>query len=62
MYAADLSKGYDMPIVAKAAAEYLLNDKPILETLYECQNILDFCKTQNIGKQFKVLFPSKCRK
>lgn len=56
MYAADLSKGYDMPIVAKAAAEYLLNDKPILETLYECQNILDFCKTQNIGKQFKVLF------
>lgn len=56
MYAVDLQKGYDMPIVAKAVVDYFLNDKPILETLYECKNILDFCKTQNVGKQFHVEF------
>ena len=54
MYLADLQKGYDMPIVAQAVVNYFLYNKPILETLYECTNILDFCKTQNIGKQFYV--------
>lgn len=56
MYAVDLQKGYDMPIVAKAVVDYFLKDKPILETLYECKNILDFCKTQNVGRQFHVEF------
>lgn len=56
MYAVDLQKGYDMPIVAKAVVDYFLNNKPILETLYECKNILDFCKTQNVGRQFHVEF------
>ena len=56
MYAVDLQKGYDMPIVAQAVVDYFLNDKPILETLYECKNILDFCKTQNVGRQFHVEF------
>lgn len=54
MYLADLSKGYDMPIVAKAIVEYFLNNIPIMNTLYECRNILDFCKTINVGKQFHV--------
>ena len=54
MYANDLSKGYDMPIVAQAVSNFFLYDKPILETLYECRNILDFCKTQNVGRQFHV--------
>ena len=54
MYANDLSKGYDMPIVAQAVVNFFLKDKPVLETLYECQNILDFCKTQNVGRQFHV--------
>lgn len=54
MYLVDLQKGYDMPIVAQAVVNYFLYDKPILETLYECTNILDFCKTQNIGRQFHV--------
>jgi len=54
MYAVDLQKGYDMPIVAQAVINYFLYNKPILETLYECKNILDFCKTQNVGKQFHV--------
>ena len=54
MYLVDLQKGYDMPIVAQAVVNYFLYNKPILETLYECTNILDFCKTQNIGRQFHV--------
>lgn len=54
MYAVDLSKGYDAPIVAQAVANYFLDKKPVLETLYECNNILDFCKTQNVGRQYHV--------
>lgn len=56
MYAVDLQKGYNMPIVAQAVVNYFLNNKPVLETLYECKNILDFCKTQNVGRQFHVEF------
>jgi len=54
MHLKDLQKGYNMPIVAKAVVNYFLNNKPIMETLYEATNILDFCKTQNIGRQFYV--------
>lgn len=54
MYANNLSKGYDMPIVAYAVSKYFLENKPIMDTLYESTNILDFCKTQNIGRQFHV--------
>lgn len=56
MYANDLSKGYDMPIVAAAVVNFFIYNKPILETLYECRNILDFCKTQNVGKQYHIEF------
>ena len=56
MYAIDLSKGYDMPVVAQAVVNYFIDNKPIMESLYECKNILDFCKTQNVGKQFNVEF------
>ena len=54
MYAINLQKGYDMPIVAQAVVNYFIDGKPIMESLYECKNILDFCKTQNVGKQFHV--------
>lgn len=54
MYRVDLQKGYDMPIVAQAVVNYFIYNKPVLETLYECRNILDFCKTQNVGRQFHV--------
>ena len=56
MYAADLTKGYDAPIVSKAAYDYLLYDIPILDTLYQATNILDFCKTQNIGKDWICIY------
>lgn len=54
MYAIDLSKGYDMPIVAEAVKEFFLNNVPIMKTLQSATNILDFCKTQNVGRQFHV--------
>lgn len=54
MYAVDLQKGYDEPVVAQAVVNYFLKGKPILESLYECTNILDFCKTQNVNRNFKV--------
>lgn len=56
MYMVDLQKGYNSPIVAQAVVNFFLYDKPILETLYECTNILDFCKTQNIGRKYHVEF------
>lgn len=56
MFAVDLQKGYDMPVVAQAVVNYFLYNKPILESLYDCKNILDFCKTQNVGRQFHVEF------
>lgn len=56
MYAADLTKGYNAPIVSKAAYDYLLYDIPILDTLYQATNILDFCKTQNVGKDWICIY------
>ena len=56
MYAVDLQKGYDMPIVAQAVSNYFIDGKPVLDTLYECTNILDFCKTQNVNKKFVVIY------
>lgn len=55
-YLKDLKKGYDMPIVAKAVFEYLYHNIPVMETLQKHTDILDFCKTQNVGKQFEVVY------
>lgn len=55
-YLKDLKKGYDMPIVAKAVYHYLVDNIPVMETLQNSKDILDFCKTQNIGRQFDVVY------
>ena len=55
-YRKDYKKGYDMPIVAKAVYEYFVNNTPVMETLKNCTDILDFCKTQNVGRQFDVVY------
>lgn len=55
-YLKDLKKGYDAPIVAKAVYEYFVNNTPVMETLRNHKDILDFCKTQNVGKQFDVIY------
>lgn len=54
MYANDLQKGYSMPIVAEAVYQYFINNVPIMNTLQNSNNILDFCMTQNVGRQFHV--------
>lgn len=56
MYIKDLTKGYDMPIVAKAVSEYFINNIPVMDTLHNEQNILEFCKTQNVGKNFELKY------
>lgn len=55
-YLKDLKKGYDMPVVAKAVFEYFAHGTPVMETLRNHKDILDFCKTQNVGKQFEVVY------
>lgn len=55
-YLKELKKGYDMPVVAKAVFEYLYHNIPVMDTLRNHKDILDFCKTQNIGRQFKVVY------
>ena len=58
-YINDLKKGYDMPIVAKVVYEYFINNIPVMETLRNHKDILDFCKTQAIGRQFEVVYTHK---
>lgn len=55
-YIKDLKKGYDMPIVAKAVFDYFVHNIPVMDTLQNHKNILDFCKTQNVGRQFDVIY------
>lgn len=55
-YIKDLKKGYDMPVVAKAVFEYFAHGISVMETLRNHKDILDFCKTQNVGKQFEVVY------
>ena len=55
-YIKDLKKGYDMPIVAQAVFNYFVHDTPVMDTLRNHKNILDFCKTQNVGNQFEVIY------
>ena len=55
-YLKELKKGYDMPIVAKAVFEYFVNNVPVMDTLRKHKDILDFCKTQNVGRQFDVVY------
>lgn len=59
MYLADLTKGYDMPIVAEAVNQFFINGIAPLETLYKAKNILDFCKTQNIARNFEVEYDNE---
>lgn len=55
-YLKELKKGYDMPVVAIAVFEYFVHNTPVMETLRNHKDILDFCKTQNVGKQFEVVY------
>jgi hypothetical protein len=45
-----------MPIVATAVYEYFIHNVPVMDTLKSHKDILDFCKTQNVGRQFDVVY------
>ena len=55
-YLKELKKGYDAPVFAIAVFEYLVNNVPVMTTLRNHKDILDFCKTQNVGRQFEVVY------
>jgi hypothetical protein len=50
----DLKKGYKHPIVAKAVYEYFVNGVPPEETIDFCRDILDFCISQKVGREFQM--------
>lgn len=54
LYKEELTKGYNKPIVAMAINNYYLDDKPIMETIDECDDILDFCATFKPDKKFNI--------
>lgn len=56
MYLKELTKGYDMPIVPLAVFNYFTKNIPVMDTLRNHKDILDFCKTQNVGRQFNVVY------
>lgn len=56
MFLKDFAKGYNAPIVAKAVSNYFLEGIPIMETLTKCTNILEFCKTQNVGRKWRLVY------
>ena len=60
-YLKELKKGYDAPVVAVAVFEYFVNNVPVMTTLRNHKDILDFCKTQNVGRQFEVVY-DVCKK
>ena len=51
-----LKKGYKHPIIPKTIYEYLINEKPIMDTLLEANNIMDFCISQKSGRKFQIEF------
>ena len=55
-YLKELKKGYDMPVVAVAVFNFFVHNIPVMETLRNHKDILDFCKTQNVGRQFEVVY------
>ena len=54
MFSEDLTKGYNAPIVAYSVNQYFLNGTPIMDTLRNSKSVLDFCKTQNIARKYKL--------
>lgn len=45
-------KAFNQGVVSTAVNNYFLYNKPILETLHECQDIYEFCKTGNTVGQW----------
>lgn len=50
----ELEKGYLHPIVPKAVNRYLLEGVSVEKTIYECEDIFDFCISKKSGKDFQM--------
>lgn len=51
-----LIKAFGAKIIAKALVDYYTKNKPVRDSVLECKNIYDFCKSQKVGDQFKTMF------
>jgi len=51
-----LKKGYRYPVIPRALYEYFINGVPVLTTLLDCENVLDFCISQKSGSNFVMEF------
>lgn len=49
-----LNKGFKHPIVNIALKEFFINNKDIKETIYEHNDILDFCMSQKVGNSYTL--------
>jgi hypothetical protein len=54
---ADMKKGFNAPVVARAVQNYLVYDTDPIKTLRECKSVLDFTKTQNVGRGYTLAIP-----
>lgn len=52
----DMTKGYNNPIVPRAICLYYTHGIPVRKTITEHTDIYDFCKSQNVGSQYKQQF------
>jgi hypothetical protein len=50
----DLMRGYKHPITSKCLYEYFINQKPVLDTLDDSRDILDYCISQKTGGKFQL--------
>jgi len=51
-----IGRAFHNPVVPMAAEEFLLNDKPIAETIREHDDIYDFCQAQRPGRKFDIFY------
>lgn len=51
-----IGRSFHNPVVPMAAEEFLLNDKPIAETIKEHDDIYDFCQAQRPGRKFDIFY------
>lgn len=52
----DMTKGYNNPIVPHAIYQYYVHGVPVRNTIQGHTDIYDFCKSQNVGGQYKQEF------
>lgn len=53
-----LSKGFDMPVIAKAVEAYFVKGTPVREFITNHTDLYDFCKSQKVGSQYDVFSTS----